>query len=496
MEKITKRYGTILANDRVNLEVQPGEIHAIVGENGAGKSTLMHILCGFIKPTSGKIIIDGDPVFWRSAQEAISRGVGMVHQQFMLIPRMTVLENVVLGQEPTRGPLLDQRAGEKQLKSVCAQFGFELDPHRRVEELPMGLQQQVELVRLLYRRSRVLILDEPTSSLAPQEIEGLFHVLRRLRDEGHTILFITHKLSEIFALGDRITVMKSGRNLGTFSPENTDPSAIARLAVGQELEELPCRRSGPPGSTILHIEELWVKDDTGRPAVRGISLEVREGEILGVAGVSNNGQLEMVEALTGLRQAQAGRILFRGIEIQNQDPRKVRDLGIAHIPENGLGMGLVEDFTLGFNLALTRHWHSPFSRHYLLNFRAIASRARSLLESYDIRPPNAAFPAKALSGGNKQRLVIARELSQPHRLLVAMHPTRGLDVLAAHNIHRALLKEREQAGAVILVSADLSELLSLSDRIAVFYRGQLQGIMEAGEATMDKLGSWMLGVAA
>ncbi len=496
MEKITKRYGNILANDHVDLDVRPGEIHAIVGENGAGKSTLMHILCGFIKPTSGRIILDGEVVSWRSARDAIYRGVGMVHQQFMLIPRMTVLENIVLGHELTRGPFLDRSAAERELKSLCGQFGFELDPHCRVEELPMGVRQQLELVRLLYRRSRVLILDEPTALLAPQESEGLFRVLQKLRDAGHTIIFITHKLGEIFGLGNRITVMRGGRNVGTFTAENTDTSSLARLVIGQELEDISPPRTRQPGAAILRIEDLWVKDDTGRVAVQNVSLEVREGEILGLAGVSGNGQTELVEALTGLRHVMHGRILLDGIETQNQTPRQVRDLGLAYIPEDGPGVGMVENFTLGLNLVMTSHWHPPFSRYRLLDFGAITSRAHSLIEEYDIRPSDPEFPGRALSGGNKQRLVIARELSQPHRLLVAIHPTRGLDVRAARTVHRALLEERDQGKAILLVSTDLSELLSLSDRIAVLYRGQPQGIIEASEATTAILGRWMLGLAA
>ncbi|MBW2148733.1 MAG: ABC transporter ATP-binding protein [Deltaproteobacteria bacterium] len=496
MEKITKRYGYLLANDRVDLEIFSGEIHAIVGENGAGKSTLMHILCGFIRPTSGRIMLDGEAVSWRSARDATFRGVGMVHQQFMLIPRMTVLENVVLGHELTRGPFLDRRAAERELKALCGQFGFDLEPHCRVEELPMGLRQQLELVRLLYRRSRVLILDEPSAMLAPQESEGLFRVLQRLRDAGHTIIFITHKLGEIFGLGDRITVMRGGRKVGTFVAEDTDASSLAGLVVGRELEDVVSPRTRQPGAVILRIEDLRVEDDTGRAAIQGVSLDVHEGEILGLAGVSGNGQIELVEALAGLRHVTHGRILLDGVETQNQTPRKARDRGLAYIPEDGPGVGMVEDFTLGFNLVLTRHWHPPFSSHCLLNLRAITRHAYSFIQEFDIRPSDPEFPGRALSGGNKQRLVIARELGQPHRLLVAMHPTRGLDVRAARTVHRALFEKRNQGKAILLVSADLSELLSLSDRIAVLYRGKLQGIMESCEATMAKLGRWMLGLTA
>jgi len=496
MEKITRRFGAVLANDGVDMEVHPREIHAVVGENGAGKSTLMHILSGFIKPTSGKIFFDGKPVFWRSARDALNHGVGMVHQQFMLIPSMTVLENIALGQEPTWGPFLDWSAAEKEIKSICGQFGFYLDLRRRVAELSMGLRQQVEIVRLIHHQSRVLILDEPTSLLAPQEAEGLFRVLRRLRDAGRTIILITHRLREIFGLADRITVMRGGRSVATFPPEKMDVHSIAGLVVGQDIEEMSYDRAKPPGQVILRIKELRVKDDSSRSAVRGISLKVRQGEIFGLAGVSGNGQVELVEAMAGLRRVESGCIVLDGAEIQNQTPWSIREAGVAYIPEDGPGTGMVEDFALGLNLVLTRYRRPPFSRRCLLNFKAITSHARSLMKEYDIRPPDPAFPARALSGGNKQRLVIARELAQPHRLLVAMHPTRGLDVLAARRVHRALLEERDRDRAVILVSSDLTELLSLADRIAVLYQGELQGIVEKGEATMDRLGGWMLGLAS
>jgi len=494
MRGITKRYPRVLANDRVDLDVADGEIHAIVGENGAGKSTIMKVLYGLTPPDSGEIRLWGRPLSCHRPADAIRAGIGMVHQHFMLIDTLTVAENVVLGQEPVRARFFtDAAAARERVRALSSDYGLELDPDELIENLSVGLEQRVEIVKVLYRGARVLILDEPTGVLTPQEVRELFAILRSLRDDGRTIIFITHKLEEVLELADRITVMRDGRVAGVVPARGTTTEELARMMVGRDVLLAVEKEEKEPGPPVLSVSGLSAVGRKGARALDDVSLEVRAGEVLGIAGVQGNGQTELVEVIAGLRRASAGTVRVCGRETTNRPPREVRDLGVAHIPEDRQARGLVLGFTVAENLILGRHHRPPFSRRGLLNLDEIRSHAVRLIEEHDLRPDDPDLDAANLSGGNQQKLIVAREFDGGPVLLIASQPTRGVDIGAIEFVHTSLLRMRDAGAAVLLVSAELSEIMTLSDRIAVMYGGRVVAEYAGGAVEEETLGLAMTG---
>jgi simple sugar transport system ATP-binding protein len=522
MHNITKRFGAVLANDRVNLSIPANTIHAIVGENGAGKSTIMRILYGFYMADEGDIFIEGKRQQIRSPHDAIALGLGMVHQHFMLVPPMTVTENIILGAEPGNGARIDFKQAAARIERLSADFGFNLDPQMRIEELSVGQQQRVEVLKALYRGARILILDEPTAVLAPQEVEEFFKILRALRDrgreEGQTIIIITHKLDEVLALSDQVTVMRDGKVVGERRTAETNAAELARLMVGREVLLRVEKPPAQPKDVVLSVRGLQlamaeekrvgasiglsaapsgdgVSSGSKEVALTDISFEVRAGEIIGIAGVEGNGQTELVEILAGLRRATEGSILLDGRELRGLSARQIKELGVAHIPEDRHRRGLVLDFDLADNLILGTHYRAPAapSAWGLLDEEAIAVKAHRLLKDFDVRPPNPALPARALSGGNQQKLIIGREFDLQPRLLLVAQPTRGVDIGAIEFIHRKLIELRDAGTAILLVSADLEEVLSLSDRILVMYQGRIVGEVDPQRVDREEIGLMMTG---
>jgi simple sugar transport system ATP-binding protein len=490
---ITKRFPGVVANDRIDFDLQPGEVHALLGENGAGKSTLMNVLYGLYRPDEGEIRIGGQSVTMHSPKDAIERGIGMVHQHFMLIPVMTVAENIVLGTEPRRdGVLLDLSAAEKRVRELSEQYGLSVDPRARIEDISVGRQQRVEILKALYRGADILILDEPTAVLTPQEATELFGVLRSLTEQGLSIIFISHKLNEVLSISDRITVLRRGQKVETLATAGATEESLARLMVGREVLLRVDKPPAETGETLLEIKDLSVVDDRGLEAVRGVSLNVRAGEIVGIAGVDGNGQTELIDAITGLRRPASGTITVGGRDMTKANARKVLDEGMGHIPEDRQARGLVLEFTLTENLALEDYRSPPDSRWGWLFPRRLLARARRLLKEFDVRGGGPTARASALSGGNQQKVVIAREVGRDPRVLVAAQPTRGLDVGAIEYVHKRLITVRDEHKAVLLVSLELEEILSLSDRILVLYEGRVVG--EYGpDASEEELGVAMTG---
>jgi len=494
LEGITKTFGAVTANDGVDLAVRAGEIHALVGENGAGKTTLMKILFGLYRPDAGVVRVDGRPVAMSGPRVAIEHGIGMVHQHFMLLDSLSVAENIVLGMEPVRAGLFDRAAARRLTAELSLRYGLRVDPDAPVRDLSVGLRQRVEILKALARGVRVLILDEPTAVLTPQETDELFAVLKGLVAQGMTIILITHKLREVMAVSDRVTVMRLGRTVATVDTARTSPAELTSMMIGQA--SIPAVRKGPsrPGDEALRVDDLRALDDRGVPALRGVDVSVRAGEIVGVAGVEGNGQSELVEALTGLRTVTGGRVMVRGRDMTNGTTRAIREAGVAYIPEDRLRQGVAAAGSIRDNLALDGYYHRPLAHGPWLSPRRVAAYARGLVARYDIRTRDPRLPVSSLSGGNMQKLVVARELGTEPRLLIAAQPTRGVDIGAIAAIHARIVAERDRGAAVLLVSAELSEILALSDRIAVMYEGRVTGLFAAGTVTEHELGLYMLGV--
>ncbi|MBA3427513.1 MAG: ABC transporter ATP-binding protein [Actinobacteria bacterium] len=492
LKGVTKRFGALTANDSVDLDVRRGEVHALLGENGAGKSTLMNVLYGLHQPDEGEILLRGEPVRIGSPREAIGMRIGMVHQHFMLIPVMTVAENVVLASEPRRGPLLDVSTAEQRVRELSERFGLTVDPRARVEDIGVGQQQRVEILRVLHRGADLLILDEPTAVLTAQEIAELFKVLRTLTAEGVSVIFITHKLREVLEIADRVTVLRRGKKVETVATEGATEASLAKLMVGRDVLFRLEKRSTQTGETLLEVSDLEVDDERGLPAVRGLSLQVRAGEIVGVAGVDGNGQSELVEAITGLRAPRAGHVRVGGRDVTGTGVRGALAAGIGHIAEDRHRRGLVLDFSLAENLALREYRRAPLSRFGLLSPKRMESQAKPLLEQYDVRGGQPGTTAGSLSGGNQQKVVIARELAEEPQVTVAAQPTRGLDVGAIEFVHRRLLEQRDANRGVLLVSLELEEIRSLADRVLVIYEGRIVAEL-APDVTDEEIGVAMLG---
>jgi ABC-type uncharacterized transport system ATPase subunit len=492
MRGITKRYPGVVANDGIDLEIRPGEIHALLGENGAGKTTLMNVLYGLAKPDEGEILMDGQPVALSGPTDAIARGISMVHQHFMLVPVLTVAENIVLGEETMANPLfLDRKEASKRIVELGHRFGFEVDPDAKVGSLSVGWQQRVEILKALYRDAKILVLDEPTAVLTPQETEEIFAVLRGLAAAGHSIVFISHKLYEVLEIADRITVIRRGKVVGQRVPSETDEEDLAELMVGREVSLVVDRGESHPGDVALQVAGLVVKDDRGREVVHGVDLEVRSGEILGIAGVAGNGQDELVETLVGLRKPVAGTVSLEGTDITGKGARDISESGVAYVPADRHRFGLVLSFPIADNMVLTSYHRAPYSRGMLRNDAAIDRTAEERIKAFDVRTPSASAKAATLSGGNQQKVVVAREFERDLRLLVLDQPTRGLDVGSIEFIHRQAIAKRDDGTAILLVSAELDEVLELSDRVAVMYRGKIVAVMDGRTADKNEVGVLM-----
>ncbi|WP_126426510.1 ABC transporter ATP-binding protein [Brevibacillus marinus] len=493
MRGVTKRFPGIVANDRVNLRVKKGEIHALLGENGAGKSTLMNILFGLYQPDEGEILIHGKPVNITSPRKANEWGIGMVHQHFMLVEPFTVTENIILGKEPRKGLGIDIKTAAREVAAISARYGLSVDPYAKIEDISVGMQQRVEILKTLYRGAEILILDEPTAVLTPQEIRELMEIMENLVAEGKTIILITHKLKEIMAVCDSVTIIRRGKVVDSLAVAETTPDELAAKMVGREVSFRVDKQSALPQEVILAVENVTALDNRGLKALDGISFAVRAGEILGIAGVDGNGQSELVEVLTGLRKVEQGSIKLKGVELSNRTPREISAAGVSHIPEDRQKRGLVLDFTLSENMVLSTYHHPRYSKNGFLDYRAIAEQAARLVAKFDVRTASTHTLARALSGGNQQKAVIAREVEKDPDLLIAAQPTRGLDVGAIEFIHRQLIEQRDKGKAVLLLSLELDEIMKLADRIAVIYEGKIVGIVDPNQTDEQELGLMMAG---
>jgi general nucleoside transport system ATP-binding protein len=492
MRGIRKEFPGVVANDEVSFEVRRGEVHALLGENGAGKSTLMNILYGLYRPDGGEIRLNGKPVSFSSARDAIQAGIGMVHQHFMLIPVMTVAENIVLGVEPHNGPLLDETGAEQRVRELSEQFGLAVDPAALISDITVGQEQRVEILKALYRGADLLILDEPTAVLTPQEAGELFEIVRSLQADGKSIIFISHKLNEVLEIADRITVLRRGKTIETVPVQGATEASLARAMVGREVLLRVDKKPAEAADTLLAVRDLHVRDDRGIEKVRGMSFDVRAGEIVGIAGVDGNGQTELIDALTGLQKIESGTVTLGGKELSQTSARAALDAGIGHIPEDRQRRGLILEFTIAENIALHDYAKPPVGKRGWLFPARMVERARTLIQEFDVRGGGPLTRAGGLSGGNQQKVVAAREIARDPSVLIAAQPTRGLDVGAIEYLHRRLVAERDEGRGILLVSLELEEILSLSDRVLVIYEGKIVG-EHTGEVSEEQIGLEMLG---
>jgi len=493
MVGITKRFPKVVANENVTIELNKGEILALLGENGAGKTTLMNCLYGLYHPDEGEIFINGEKVKINCSEDAIKHGIGMVHQHFMLVPELTVTENIILGLKSRQEPFLDLKAAERVVQELSDRYHFNVNPRAKVKDLPVGIQQRVEILKTLYRKADILVLDEATAVLTPQEVEELFQIIRRLTQEGRSILIITHKLDEVMALADRVTVLRDGKVVGTVAKKDTNPKELARMMVGREVflnfERKPCK----PGDVLMKVEHLEVEDKFGVRAVKDISFELRAGEILGIAGVDGNGQIELSEAITGLLPYTNGKIYINGREQHRINPRKLLEAGVSHIPQDRHKTGLVLEFTIGENLILQEFYTPAYSKNGVLKLDAIRTHGNEMIKQYQIKATDPSVTARTLSGGNQQKVILARELNRQPKILIAVQPTRGLDIGATEFVRRKLLEQRDNGSAVLLISTELEEILSIADRIAVIHEGEFMGVIPNENVDIEEIGLMMAG---
>ncbi|RLD06928.1 MAG: heme ABC transporter ATP-binding protein [Chloroflexota bacterium] len=496
LKGITKRFPGVLANDNINLTLNKGEIHALLGENGAGKSTLMNILYGLYDPDEGEIFVNEEKINVSSPRDAIARGIGMVHQHFMLVPVFTVTENVMLGDETTHlGGFLDRKSPAARIREISDEYSLEVDPDSYVRDLPVGVQQRVEIIKLLYREADILILDEPTAVLTPQEVDELFTIMRSLVNSGKSIIFITHKLREVLTFADRITVIRGGKVVGTTTPKEADQNQLASMMVGRDVDLALNKKTANIKEKVLEVQDLVVLNDLNQVAVNEVSFNVHSGEILGVAGVQGNGQTELVKAITGLSHPVEGKIDLLGQNIDRSTPRAITELGSAHIPEDRQQDGLVLTATIADNLVLNTYYLDPFAKGVVIQEDQIRDNAENIIKNFDVRTPSAMIPVGSLSGGNQQKVIVGREFSRSIKFLVAAQPTRGLDVGSIEYIHNRLLEKRDDGCAILLVSTELDEIMELSDRIAVMFDGKIIAVVDAEGATKEQIGLLMAGVA-
>jgi simple sugar transport system ATP-binding protein len=493
MLNIRKEFPGIVANDNITLQVKKGEIHALLGENGAGKSTLMNVLFGLYQPEQGEIRVKGKPVKITNPNIANDLGIGMVHQHFMLVDVFTVTENIILGKEITRGGKIDLKTAEKEVRDISERYGLAVDPKAKIADISVGMQQRVEILKTLYRGAEILIFDEPTAVLTPQEIKELIQIMKTLIKEGKSIILITHKLKEILEVCDRCTVIRKGKGIGTVNVSETNQNELATLMVGREVVFKTEKKPAEPKEEVLSIQNLVVKDSRGVTAVNGLNLQVHAGEIVGIAGVDGNGQSELIEAITGLRKAENGSVKVKGKELINLTPRKVTEAGVGHIPQDRHKHGLVLNYPIGENMVLQTYYKPPFSKRGVLNFSEIYQKARKLISEFDVRTPSEYTLARALSGGNQQKAIIGREVDRDPDLLIAAQPTRGLDVGAIEFIHKRLIEQRDHGKAVLLVSFELDEIMNVSDKIAVIFEGEIVAVVDPKETTEQELGLLMAG---
>ncbi|MFD2212789.1 ABC transporter ATP-binding protein [Metabacillus endolithicus] len=493
MLNIRKEFPGIVANNNITLQVKKGEIHALLGENGAGKSTLMNVLFGLYQPEKGEIKVKGKKVDITNPNIANDLGIGMVHQHFMLVNTFSITENIILGNEPKKGTTINIKDAEKQVKEISEKYGLAVDPSAKISDISVGMQQRVEILKTLYRGAEILIFDEPTAVLTPQEIKELIQILKTLIKEGKSIILITHKLKEIMEVCDRVTVIRKGEGIGTVNVADTNPNELASLMVGREVSFKTEKTPAKPKEDVLTINDLIVKDNRQVAMVNSLNLSVRAGEIVGVAGVDGNGQTELIEAITGLRKVSSGSIKINNKDITNFHPRKITESGVGHIPQDRHKHGLVLDFPIGENMVLQSYYKQPFSKNGVLNFKSIYDKAKELIKEFDVRTPSSSTLARALSGGNQQKAIIGREVDRNPELLIAAQPTRGLDVGAIEFIHSRLIEQRDKGKAVLLISFELDEIINVSDRIAVIYEGQIVDIVDPKETTEQELGLLMAG---
>ena len=496
LRDITKQFPGVLANDRISIAADRGKVLGLLGENGAGKTTLMNILSGLYRPDSGEILIDGEPRVFHDPAEAISAGIGMVHQHFMLVPVFDVVESVALGSEPVKGVVrtFDRATARKRVVELSTQYNLDVNPDAKIEDLPVGVRQRVEILKALYRKSDILVLDEPSAVLTPGETEELFGIIRGLAAGGTTVIFITHKLNEVLEVADTIAVLRRGRVAGTVLPHETNREELANLMVGRDVELTVARPQAHPGEVVLELKDVFIRNDRDEMSVKGATLEVRAGEIVAVAGVQGNGQTELVEAITGLRHLDSGHIKIGGALVDEAKPRKVADLGVAHIPEDRTRDGLVKSMTVAENYILDSYHREPYSSGGRLDRDAIAREAAKGVQEFDIRTPSIETSVGSLSGGNQQKVIVAREFSRPVKLVVAAQPTRGLDVGSIEYIHRRIIEQRDAGAAILIVSTELDEVLALGDRVAVMFSGQIVGVLSSEQATKEAVGMLMGGV--